>query len=172
MNSITKYLIPLVILFILAYGLVKGVDVFDVFISGAKDGLKTSVSILPALIALMTCVGMFKASGGLDVLTAALEPVTALFHAPKEIIPLALLRPISGSGALVVFEDILKSYGPDSSIGRTASVMMGSTETTFYTMAVYFGATHIQKTRHTLACSVSSDITGFLMSAVLIYLLL
>lgn len=171
MTQITSYIIPGIILLILIYGLFKGVDVFDVFLDGAKDGLKTAVNILPALIALMTCVGMFKASGGLDVLVSALEPLAHAVGAPKEIIPLAFLRPISGSGALVVFEDILKSFGADSSIGRTASVMMGSTETTFYTIAVYYGAARIQRTRHTLVCSLSADLTGFLMSSLLIALL-
>lgn len=166
----TNFIIPCVIAFILLYGLVKGVDVFSVFLDGAKEGLKTSVSILPALIALMTCVGMFKASGGLDVLTSALSPLAGAVGAPKEIIPLALLRPISGSGALAVFEDILKNFGADSQIGRTASVLMGSTETTFYTIAVYYGAAHIQRTRHTVACSLAADVTGFIMSGLLIYL--
>lgn len=171
MNSITSYLIPLIIAGILLYGIFRGVDVFSVFLEGAREGLQTSVSILPALIALMTCVGMFKASGGLDVLVWALSPLARAVHAPEELIPLALLRPISGSGALVVFEDVLRSFGADSSIGRTASVMMGSTETTFYTLAVYYGAARIQRTRHTLVCSLSADLTGFIMSSVLISLL-
>ena len=171
MNNLTSYVVPAVIAFLLLYGLFRGVDVFSVFLDGAKEGLKTSVSILPALVALMTCVGMFKASGGLDVLVWALGPIARLVHAPEEIIPLALLRPISGSGALVIYEDILRSFGADSTIGRTASVMMGSTETTFYTIAVYFGAAHIKRTRHTLVCSLTSDLVGFLMSSLLIYLL-
>lgn len=167
----TQYIIPLCILFVLLYGVWKGVDVFSVFIDGAKQGLHTSISILPALVALMTCVGMFKASGGLDILTHALSPIAQAAGMPQEVLPLALLRPISGSGALVVFEDILKQFGADSAIGRTASVLMGSTETTFYTIAVYYGAIRIQRTRHTLACSLSADLTGFLLSALLIRLL-
>ena len=166
----TSYIIPIVILLILGYGLWKGVDVFDVFLSGAKEGLRTSVGILPALIALMTCVGMFKASGGLDVLTHALSPVLAALGLPEELLPLALLRPISGSGALVIFEDVLRGFGGDSEVGRMASVMMGSTETTFYTIAVYYGAARIRRTRHTLVCSLSGDLTGFLLSAVAIRL--
>lgn len=166
----TSYIVPGVIVFIMLYGLIKKVDVFDVFIEGAKEGLTTSIKILPALILLMTCVGMFKASGGLDILSSALEPITSFFHIPKEITPLALLRPISGSGALVVYEDILRSNGADSTIGRVASVLMGSTETTFYTIAVYFGATRIQNSRHTVLCSLAGDVTGFIMSAMLIYM--
>lgn len=167
----TSYIIPGVIVFILIYGLIKGGDVFSVFLEGAKDGLKTSVNILPSLIALMTCVGMFKASGGLDILTHTLTPLANAVGAPKELLPLALLRPISGSGALAVFEDVLRQFGAESQIGQTASVLMGSTETTFYTIAVYYGATHIQRTRHTLVCSLSADVTGFIMSALLIRLL-
>lgn len=167
----TSYIIPIVIAFILIFGLIRGVDVFNLFLEGAKDGLKTSVNILPSLIALMTCVGMFKASGGLDVLTHALTPLTNVLGAPEELLPLALIRPISGSGALAVFEDILRQFGAESQIGKTASVLMGSTETTFYTIAVYYGATHIQRTRHTLICSLSADVTGFIMSALLIQLL-
>lgn len=167
----TAYIVPITLAFVLLYGLWKGVDVFSVFIEGAKEGLKTSASILPALVALMTCVGMFKASGGLDVLTYALSPIANAIGMPQEVLPLALVRPLSGSGALVVFEDILKSYGADTLIGRTAAVLMGSTETTFYTIAVYYGAVRIQNSRHTLVCSLSADLTSFLFSALLIRLL-
>ena len=110
------------------------------FISGAKEGFGTATSVLPALISLMTAIGMFKASGALDMLTAAIRPLAQMVHIPPEVVPLAIVRPISGSGALAVFQDILKSYGPDSLIGQVASVMQGSTETTFYTIAVYYGS--------------------------------
>lgn len=166
-----SYIIPVLIAFILIYGLIKGVDVFDEFIEGAKEGLGTSVKILPALIALMTCVGMFKVSGGLDVITHALTPFTSFFNIPEEIVPLALLRPISGSGALVIYKDILATNGADSIISKIASVLMGSTETTFYTIAVYFGAARIHKTRHTAMCALSADLTGFIMSSAVIYML-
>lgn len=169
--SVTAFVLPCIIGFILIYGIIKKVDVFDVFIEGAREGLDTSVRILPALIILMTAVGMFKASGGLDVISNALKPIADLLHMPKEILPLALLRPISGSGALVIYEDILKSFGADGTIGRIASVLMGSTETTFYTLAVYYGATKIKKSRHTLFCALSGDITGFIASSLLVYLL-
>lgn len=168
----TAYIVPIILAFVLLYGLWKGVDVFSVFIEGAKEGLKTSFSILPALVALMTCVGMFKASGGLDVLTHALSPVANSVGMPQEVLPLALVRPLSGSGALVVFEDILRDYGADSMIGRVAAVLMGSTETTFYTIAVYYGAIGIRNSRHTLVCSLTADLTSFLFSAFLIRLLL
>ena len=166
----TNYIIPVLICFILVFGLIKKVDVFNEFIAGAKEGLKTTMNILPALIGLMTCVGMFKVSGGLDVLTHALSPLTSLLHIPKEIVPLALLRPISGSGALCIYKDILVTNGSDSLIGRIASVLMGSTETTFYTIAVYYGATKIYKTRHTVFCSLTADFVGFIMSSIAIYM--
>ncbi len=166
----TNYIIPVIIAFILGFGLVKKVDVFNEFLVGAKEGIKTSVNILPALIGLMTCVGMFKVSGGLDVISYAISPLTNLLHIPKEITPLALLRPISGSGALCIYKDILVTNGSDSLIGRIASVLMGSTETTFYTIAVYYGATKIYKTRHTVLCSLSADLAGFIMSSITIYM--
>jgi len=166
----TGWIIPTVIAALLLYGLYKKVDVFSVFLAGAKEGLQTSFGILPSLIALMTCVGMFKVSGGLDVICYALSPLLELLHIPPELAPLTLLRPLSGSGALVIYEDLLRNAGADSSIGRIASVMMGSTETTFYTMAVYFGAVRVQKSRYTLPCSLTSDLVGFLCSAALVYL--
>jgi spore maturation protein B len=155
---------------IIIYGLIKKVDIFECFLEGAKEGLGTSVSILPALVALMTCVGMFKASGVLDILTYALSPVAELLRMPREIIPLAILRPISGSGAMVIFNNILAEFGPDSYIGRVASVLEGSSETTFYTIAVYYGAIKLTKTRHTLAASLTADLTGFVMSALMVTL--
>lgn len=168
----TDYIIPAIIVFIVVYALIKGVPVFDVFISGAKEGFGTATSVLLALIGLMTAIGMFKASGALDMLTAAIRPLAQMVHIPPEVVPLAIVRPISGSGALAVFQDILKSYGPDSLIGQVASVMQGSTETTFYTIAVYYGVTKVQRTRHTLASSLIGDVTGFFMSALTVQLIL
>jgi len=167
MNGAVNWVVPGVIGVILLYGLLRGTDVFSLFLEGAREGLRTAVGILPALVALTTCVGMFKASGGLDVLVWALAPAAQALGAPKEALPLALLRPISGSGALVIYEDILRSFGPDSAVGRTASILMGSTETTFYTIAVYFGGAGIKRTRHTLPCALAGDLTGFIMSALL-----
>lgn len=171
MIKLSDFIIPLTIGFVLLYGRLKDVDVFSEFIKGAKEGFETSVSIIPSLVALLTCVGMLKASGAVDILTNGLAPLAARICFPKELIPLTLLRPISGSGALVIYEDILKSFGPDSRIGRIASVLMGSTETTFYTIAVYFGSVGITKTRHAVWASLTADIVGFLLSGVAVYLL-
>lgn len=168
---VSDLVIPLVLAGILIYGLTQKVDVFDAFLDGAKEGLKTAVNILPALVALMTCVGMFKASGALDMMVQLFEPVSRVLLLPKEVVPLAILRPISGSGAMVIFNDILATYGPDSFIGRVASVIEGSSETTFYTIAVYYGAIKITDTRHTLSASLTADLVGFVMSAVAVRML-
>lgn len=161
-------IVPLILCGIMIYALIKRVDVFGVFLEGAREGLSTSVSILPALVALMTCVGMFKASGALDCLNFVFRPISAIMGLPPEIMPLAVLRPISGSGAMVIFKGIIESFGPDSYIGRVASVMQGSTETTFYTIAVYYGAVKITKTRHTLPAALAADVIAMIMSAVMV----
>ena len=147
MEWFANFILPAVICLIIIYGLYKNVDVFSAFTAGAKQGIQTSMNILPSLIALMTCIGMFQASGALDIITYGLHPVTEFLHIPNEIVPLALLRPLSGSGALSVFQNILNEHGPDSFVGRVASVMQGSSETTFYTIAVYYGAIKISKSR-------------------------
>lgn len=164
--------IPMFIGLIMLVGLLKRVDVFTEFTEGAKENIRAAFGILPALIALMTAIGMFKASGGLELISSAIAPLTELLGFPRECIPLALMRPVSGSGALAVFESILGEVSPDSFPGRVASVLIGSTETTFYTIAVYFGATRVKKTRHAIASSLAADLTGFILSAVTVRLIL
>ncbi|MCH5348101.1 MAG: spore maturation protein [Oscillospiraceae bacterium] len=168
----SDYVIPVFIALIMIVGLIKRVDVFGEFTDGAKENLRSAFEVLPALIALMTAIGMFKASGGLDIISAAISPITELLGFPSECIPLAIIRPVSGSGALAVFESILTDVSPDSFPGRVASVMVGSTETTFYTVAVYYGITKVKKTRHTIASSLTADLTGFILSALTVRLLL
>ena len=172
MKLVSELSVPLVVSAILLFGFICGCPVFDLFIEGAKDGIKTAFDIIPALVALMTAVGVFSASGALDVITAALSPFTERLAFPSEIIPLALLRPISGSGSLAIFQDILTRFGPDSFIGRCASVMEGSTETTFYTIAVYYGAVSVKHTRHTVFASLLADLTGFVMSVLCVRMLM
>ena len=172
MRNIADCIIPLILCAIFLYGLLHGVNIFDSFLEGAKEGISTSFGILPALVALMTCIAMFNASGALDILTNALRPICEAIGFPPETIPLALLRPISCSGALAIYENLLSNYGPDSFVGKVASVMQGSTETTFYTIAVYYGAVNVKKTRHTVPSALSADLTGFLMSVVAVRLLL
>jgi len=166
----TNYIIPFIIGLVLIIGLIKKVDVFNEFLDGAWENIKVGVQILPALIGLMLCINMFKASGATEAISNFVEPLTSLLGFPKECVSLALIRPISGSGALSVFESILSQNSPDGFIGRVASVLMGSTETTFYTIAVYYGVTKVKKTRHTLLASLSADFTGFIFSALLVRL--
>lgn len=170
MAQLGGYVVPVVILSIVLCGIIKKQNVFDLFLSGAKEGITIAINILPALVGLMMAIEMFKASGALDYIVTALAPVGQALHFPSEIIPLALMRPISGSGALSVYEGILKQYGADSIIGRTASVLQGSTETTFYTVAIYYGSVGVTKTRHTIPAALSADFVGFVMSIVTVKL--
>ena len=172
MSSIGDYIIPGLMVLILFHGIWNDVPVFETFMAGAKEGITTSLRIIPSLVALMTAVGMFKASGALDLISFALAPAAAVLQLPEELLPLALLRPISGSGAMAIFQDVLATYGPDSFIGRVASVLEGSSETTFYTIAVYFGATKINNTRHAMPASLTADLAGFLMSGICVRLML
>jgi spore maturation protein B len=171
-SILSHLLIPAMLLIIVAYGWAKGVPVFDTFIEGAKEGLIVAFKIIPTLIALLVAVTMFKDSGALDLLTFGLSPIGNLLNIPTEVLPMALLRPISGSGALAMLEEILHQFGPDGFIGRCASVMMGSTETTFYTIAVYFGAVGIQKTGYTLYAALFADFCSFLASVFFVTLIL
>ncbi|MEG0854701.1 MAG: spore maturation protein [Angelakisella sp.] len=168
----SSYIIPLMIGGIFLWGLIKGVDVFNAFLEGAGEGLRVAVSIAPALICLLTAVAMFRSSGAMELLIKAVYPLAQLLGLPGEILPLALMRPLSGSGAMVIFTDILEQYGPDSFIGRVASVIEGSTETTFYTIAVYYGATRVKNTGPTLAASLTGDLTGMIFSVLTVGLFL
>lgn len=153
-------------------GLIRRVSVFDAFLAGAMEGLKTAVSILPALIALVTCVSMLRESGALSALASLLSVPASAVGIPREVIPLALVRPVSGSGALAAVEDIMRTCGVDSLAGRTAAVMMGSTETTFYTIAVYCGGSGIRKTGITLLAALLADLTGVIVSSLTTLLLM
>lgn len=166
MDKLGTYAVPVTVGLIVLFGLFRHVPVFDAFMSGAKEGLSSSVSILPPLVGLITAVTMLKASGALDLFSAAVAPVAHLLGIPEQVVPLTLLRPISGSGSLAFVSNILENNGPDSFAGRVASVMMGSTETTFYAIAVYFGAIGVKRTRHTIPAALAADATGFIMSAV------
>jgi spore maturation protein B len=162
--------LPLIILLVALTAVIKGTDLFSALIDGARDGLKTSMNILPSLVVLFTAIYMFRASGALDAVTGLLQPLAKLCGIPAECIPLVLIRPLSGSGALALGADILRTYGVDSMIGRTAAVMLGSTETTFYVIAVYFGASGIKKTRHAVPAALIADVTGFIAAALTVRL--
>lgn len=170
--SAADLLLPGVLLAVSAAGLAAGRPIFDDFCAGAREGIKTVAGILPALLGIMVAVGMLRASGCLTLVQGLLSPLVRLLGIPEETLPLMLLRPISGTGSLAVFRDILAEVGPDSFAGRVASVMQGSTETTFYTLALYYGVTHVRHTRHTLPAAMAGDLTGFLAAALTVRLLM
>lgn len=165
--SFTDLIIPLLIAFVILYGLARRVDVFDAFTEGVKEGLITVKDIFPSLFALVVCVGLFRASGALALVSEALRPLTETIGLPEGIAPLFLLRPFSGSGSVALYESILTQFGPDSPAGRMASVILGGSETTFYTIAVYFAAAKVKKTRHALPSALSGDLTVWVLSFVL-----
>ena len=159
------YIIPVLLLTVSLLALRKKENTYDLLASGATEGLKLLASIVPTLVLLMTAISMLRASGAIEYLSQLLSPAFSLFGIPPETAMLILVRPISGSAALAVGADLMKEYGPDSLIGRTAAVMLGSTETTFYTISVYFGAAGIRKTRYTVFAALLADMIGFLMAS-------
>ena len=156
----TDYVIPGILLLASAAALGKKENSYDLLLTGAAEGLQLLRQILPALIVLLTAVHTLRASGAVDTLTELLRPVFRLMGIPPETAILVLIRPISGSAALAVGAELMASYGPESYIGRTAAVMLGSTETTFYTISIYFGAAGIQKTRYAIPAALIADLTG------------
>lgn len=158
-------LIPLLLIAVSVAALAKKQEVYSAFLEGGAEGLRLLASIAPALIVLLTAVSMLRASGAIDLMTKWLAPVTKLCGIPAETLPLVLLRPFSGSAALAVGADLMAAYGVDSQIGRTAAIMLGSTETTFYTISVYFGAAGIKKTRYAVPAALIADLTGFVMAS-------
>lgn len=163
-KAISMYAIPVIFVVILFAGIVKEVRVYDVFVESAKDGVTTIIRIIPSLVGLLVAIGIFKASGALDLLIFTVKPVADIINIPSEVLPLAFLRPISGSASLALVSDTLKTYGPDSYIGRVVSTMMGSTETIFYTVAVYYGAVGIKNIRYTLVAALIADAASVIAS--------
>lgn len=163
-NFISNLAIPLIILLIVTYGLIEKNKVFDDFLEGAKEGIEIVFSILPTLVGLFVVIGALRNSGVLDIIIRFITPLLNVINFPSEIMPLAMLRPISGSGSIAVATDIMKNYGVDSTIGMIASTIMGSTETTLYTIAIYTSCVKIKKTRFVLFASLVADIVGILVS--------
>lgn len=161
----TDYIVPILLLLSSALALRKKENTYDLLLSGAADGLKLLLTLVPALVLLLTAVTMLRSSGAVDILSSWLAPVFRFFGIPPETALLVLIRPISGSAALAVGSELMATYGVDSVIGRTAAVMLGSTETTFYTISVYFGAAGIKKTRYTIPAALIADFTGFLVAS-------
>lgn len=167
----TDYLVPGILALCGIVGLRKKENVYMALTDGALEGLKLLKTIVPSLVILLTAIEMFRASGALDALAAFLAPVCRLFGIPPETLPLMLVRPFSGSGALAVGAELMAHYGVDSTIGRTGAVMLGSTETTFYTISVYFGAAGIRDSRHTIPAALFADFVGFFSAALFVRLL-
>lgn len=161
----TDYLVPLLLLGICLLALHKKENAYDILLTGGAEGLKILVSILPALVMLLTAISMLRASGAMDMLSRLLAPVFQWMGIPVETAMLVLIRPFSGSAALAAGAELMGTYGVDSQIGRTVAVMLGSTETTFYTISVYFGAAGIRNTRYTIPAALIADLTGFLAAA-------
>ena len=161
----TDYLVPLLLLGISLLALKQQEDAYDLLRVGAADGLKMLLAIVPALVVLMTAVSMLRSSGAMELLSRFLAPVFSFFGIPPETAPLVLIRPISGSAALAVGAELMATHGVDSQTGRTVAVMLGSTETTFYAISVYFGAAGIRKTRYTVPAALFADFAGFLTAS-------
>lgn len=159
------YLVPLLLLLGCCIALRKKENTYDLLLTGAADGLKLLLTLVPALVLLLTAVSMLRASGFIELMTEFLSPVFRFFGIPPETAMLVLIRPISGSAALAVGSELMATYGVDSQIGRTAAIMLGSTETTFYTISVYFGAAGIKKTRYTIPAALLADFTGFFVAS-------
>ena len=163
-NYVSSLAMPSIILIIVVYGIVEKIKIFDVFLEGAKDGIEIVISIFPTLIGLFVAIGALRSSGILDFIISIVSPILNKINFPTEIMPLALIRPISGSSAIAVATDIMKNYGVDSKFGLMSAVIMGSTETTFYTIAVYTASVGIKKTRFVLVASLIADFVGIFVS--------
>ncbi len=167
MNTISLWALPVILLLILTMGLVKKVALYETFTEGAKEGFKVSVNIIPYLVAIIVAISMFRASGIIEMIGEALQPLLAHFNVPADTIPIMLVRSLSGSAALGVFSDIANTLGPDDYATKLSAVMVGSSETTFYVLAVYFGAVGISKLRYALLVGLLADFIG-IVSAILV----
>jgi len=172
LNYISTLIMPTIIILILTNGLIKKVPLFDHFLTGAKDGFDTSVKILPSLVGLIVAISMLRASGFFDIACNILAPILHKAGFPTQLVPMALIRPVSGSAALATVRDLLTTYGADSFIGRCASVMMGSSETTFYTLAIYLGSVGITKSKYTLKSALTADLAGIILSVLFVRLMM
>ena len=165
------YLVPILLAFVGLFGVGRRVNVYEALTQGAREGLDILAGILPSLVGLLTAVYMLRASGVMDLLGRLLAPALARLGIPPETVGLLFIRPVSGSGALAIGSELMAAYGPDSYIGRVAAVMLGSTETTFYTIAVYFGSAGIRKTRYAIPAALIADLAGFISAAFAVRLL-
>lgn len=174
MKELFKYglssIIPIIILLIVFYGMIKKVKVYETFVEGAKEGIGICFRIFPYLLAILIAIKLLRESSMLDYIINILKPVVAIFGIPSEIMPLIMIKPLSGSGALGIFTETIKQYGVDSRVGIIAAIIMGSTETIFYTLTVYYGSVGIKKIRHTLWAAIMADITAIIVAVTLVRL--
>jgi spore maturation protein B len=161
---LSYFVIPVIVVGFPLYGLYKRVPVYEHFVEGAKEGFNVAVRIIPYLVAILFAIGMFRASGAMDALVTALNPVLSLVGFPAEVLPMAIIRPLTGSGSAGLVADMIAQYGEDSIFVKMAAVMFGSTETTFYVVAVYFGAVNIKRTRHAVPAGLTADIAAMLIA--------
>lgn len=164
---LSKFAVPFMIVAVISHGLFKKINVYDSFLQGAKGGFTTSVKIVPSFVAMLVAIGVFRASGAMDYLIIALKPIIEILKIPGELLTMMIMRPLSGSGAQGIMSELALNYGPESLIARTAAVMMGSSETTFYVLSVYFASINIRKQRHALSAGLLADLAG-LLSAIYI----
>jgi spore maturation protein B len=170
-NLISAWAVPVMIAFIPLYAYFKKVPVYESFVDGAKDGFSTAIGIIPHLVGMMVAISVFRASGALDFFVGWMTPFLSWLHVPPEVLPLGFLRPLTGTGSLAFTTDLIKTYGPDSMIGRIASTIQGSTDTTLYVLTVYFGAVGIRNGRYALKVGLFSDVVGFIAAIVVCLLL-
>ncbi len=163
-ETIGRWAIPVIVLAIPLWGLLRGVKVYEAFVEGAREGLLTTVRIAPYLIAMFVAIRVFRVAGGMNLLLQAITPFTRLLQIPPEVVPMFLVRPLSGSGSLSMLGEILKVHGPDSLVGVMASTIQGSTETTLYVITIYFGAVNATRIRHSLAIGLWADFIGFIVA--------
>lgn len=162
MNLLSIWFIPSIIILVVVVSLIRRLNVFDAFVDGAKEGFKMSVRLIPFLVGMLVAIGLFREAGVMDIMVKILTPALSILHIPGEVVPLGLMRPVSGSAALAMTADILQRTGPDTLLGRIASTMQGSTDTTIFVLTVYFGAVGIYKTRHALTVGLLADLAGII----------
>jgi len=170
-NAVSLLSIPFLLSFFPLYAALRKVKVYEEFVEGAKEGFQVSIMIIPYLVAILVAIGMFRAAGGIEMLSTVLKPALDLVHFPTELVPMCLVRPLSGSGTLGLFTDLVKQFGADSLIARMGGTIYGSTETTFYVIAVYFGAVNVRRTRHAVPAGLIADAVGIIASVYVCWLI-
>lgn len=166
-STVSAWAIPVLISAVIIYAAVKKIPIFDTFVEGGKEGFAIAVSLIPYMVGMLVAMGVFRESGAFDLFVSLISPITDLLGIPGEVVPLAIMRPISGNGALAITADIMQRFGPDSVIGLIAATMQGSTDTTFYILTVYFGTVGIKKVRYSMTVGLLADLVGFLAAVII-----